>query len=67
MCKLRRILTLVFLSLSLVGCGSGGEDSDAAFQIEVDCSSPIFTRTEPLPSGNSSGRLDHNRKQLLEL
>ena len=52
MYKLRKILTLVFLPLFLAGCGSGGEGSDAELQIEVDCSNPVLTSTEPLPPGD---------------
>ena len=53
MCGLRRILTLVLFPLFLVGCGSGGEEPDGVLrlEVEIDCSSPVFTRTEPLPSG----------------
>ena len=51
MYRLRKILTLVFLPLFLAGCGSGGEDSDVELRVEVDCSAPVLTHTEPLPSG----------------
>ena len=47
MYRLRRILMLVLLPLFLASCGSGEEDSG----VEVDCSAPVFTRTEPLPRG----------------
>ena len=46
---LTRIITLAFLPLFLAGCGSGGEDPDT--RLQVDCSSPLFTHTEPLPPG----------------
>ena len=53
MYRLRGILTLVLFPLFLVGCGSGGEEPDGVLRLEVEinCSSPVFTRTEPLPSG----------------
>ena len=51
MYRLRKILTLVFFPLFLAGCGSGGENSNAEFRVEVDCSSPVLTHTEPLPPG----------------
>ena len=47
MYRLTRVLTVACLSLFLASCGSGGENPD----IEVDCSDPVFTRTEPLPPG----------------
>ena len=47
MYRLTRVLTVACLSLFLASCGSGGEDPD----IEVDCSDPVFTRTETLPPG----------------
>ena len=52
---LGKILTLVFLLLFLAGCGSGGEEPDGV-EIEIDCSSPVFTRTEPLPPGTHPER-----------
>ena len=46
-------------SLSAEICsGSDGENLDGELQVEVDCSSPLFTRTEPLPSGtHPEGRI----------
>lgn len=51
--RFRRILTLALLPLFLAGCGSGGEEPDesSGSKIELDCSDPVFSRTEPLPSG----------------
>lgn len=53
MYKLRRILTLALFSLFLAGCGSGEEEPDGVLrlEVEIDCSSPVFTRIEPLPPG----------------
>ena len=40
---------MFFLPLFLAGCSSDGEDSDIELRVEVDCSAPILTHTEPLP------------------
>lgn len=45
---MRTILSLFVVLLFAAGCGSGGENTDTE---QVDCSDPVFTRTEPLPSG----------------
>ena len=51
MCKLRGVLALAFSLLFSISCGSGGEEPDGVIQLEIDCSSPVLTHTEPLPSG----------------